>query len=127
MDKGERITVRLSEEDMALLSELVRRGEYKFESDVVNDAIRSFLDTRFSEAEKEKVLEDRSRIKHLDLNDFISGEEDADKILVNVIARGLESERKEDRCRRRSSSVSADTGAGVSRPMPASNPRSLCS
>ncbi len=95
MGTEERIVVRLSADQLILLSELVRKGKYSSESDAVKDAVAILLKSFFTQEDVEKILAARSAETSLDLDDFTSNESPANEILLNVIAKGLESERKD--------------------------------
>lgn len=85
----------MSADQLVLLSELVRMGRYSSESDAVKDAVAALLKSFFTPDDAEKVLTARSAERSLDLDDFTSNDSPANEILFNVIAKGLESERKD--------------------------------
>ncbi len=95
MGTEERIVVRLSADQLVLLSELVRLGKYSSESDAVKDAVATLLKSFFTQEDAEKILAVRSAERSLNLDDFTSNDSPANEILLNVIAKGLESERKD--------------------------------
>ena len=96
MDGEERLSVRLSSEDIILLNELVYRHRYGSLAEAVSDAVRSLIDREFTPEEKESLLSKAESRRDLDINDFTSDGADAEEVLKNVIVRGMESERKED-------------------------------
>lgn len=96
MTQEERIVVRLSSEDLIFLSELVFRGKYVSESEAVRDAVRTLIDSHFSQDEKDSLLLKNEQRKSLDISDFAAEGKEAQKVLENVIKRGLESERGEN-------------------------------
>ena len=96
MDGEERLSVRLSSDDILLLNELVYRHRYRSPAEAVSDAVRSLIDREFTPEEKERILFKAESRRDLDINDFTSDGADAEEVLKNVIVRGMESERKED-------------------------------
>ena len=96
MDGEERLSVRLSSEDIILLNELVYRRRYGSPAEAVSGAVRSLIDREFTPEEKERILSKAESRRDLDINDFTSDGADAEEVLKNVIVRGMESERKED-------------------------------
>ena len=96
MDGEERLSVRLSSEDIILLNELVYRRKYQSPSEAVMAAVRALLDGEFSPEEKEAILAKAEARRELDINDFTSDDTDAEEVLKNVIVRGMESERRDD-------------------------------
>jgi Arc/MetJ-type ribon-helix-helix transcriptional regulator len=96
MDNEERVIVRLSSDDLLLLSELVNRHDYASEAEAVRAAVESLLESRFSPEQRAEVLERLRARSELDLNDFTADGTDAGKVLTDVIAKGLESDRKDE-------------------------------
>ena len=96
MDNEERVIVRLSSDDLLLLSELVNRHDYASEAEAVRAAVKSLLESSFSPEQRAEVLERLRARSELDLNDFTADGTDAGKVLTDVIAKGLESDRKDE-------------------------------
>ncbi len=96
MDNEERVIVRLSSDDLLLLSELVNRHDYVSEAEAVRAAVESLLESSFSPEQRAEVLERLRARSELDLNDFTADGTDAGKVLTDVIAKGLESDRKDE-------------------------------
>ena len=96
MENEERVIVRLSSDELLLLSELVNRHEFGSPADAVRSAVASLLESRFSPEERAEVLERLRARAELDLNDFTADGTDAGKVLTDVIAKGLETDRKDD-------------------------------
>ena len=96
MDNEERVIVRLSSDDLLLLSELVNRHDYVSEAEAVRAAVESLLESSFSPEQRAEVLERLRARSELDLNDFTADGIDAGKVLTDVIAKGLESDRKDE-------------------------------
>lgn len=94
MDREERVFVRLSANQLTLLSELVRQGKYQNEAAAVKDAVSTLIRAHFTDEEAETVIVNRSK-QILNLDDFTSNDSPADEILYDVIVRGLKSDRKE--------------------------------
>ncbi len=92
MDGEERITIRLPSDDLALLEELVLRGDYPNEAEAVRAAVRTLIEGSLSAEEKAEALEKAARRRELDIKDFTSDGTDGEEVLKNVIARGLDSE-----------------------------------
>ncbi len=90
MDGEERVTVRLPSDDLALLEELVLRGEFPSETEAVRAAVRELIDSRLSDAEKAEALDRAARRSELDLKDFTADGTDGERILKNVITSGSE-------------------------------------
>ena len=84
--------MRLSSDDLLLLSELVNRHDYASEA----EAVRALLESSFSPEQRAEVLERLRARSELDLNDFTADGTDAGKVLTDVIAKGLESDRKDE-------------------------------
>lgn len=91
MDEEERLSVRLSSDDILLLKELVYLGRFPSEADAVKVAIHSFLDSCFSADEKQALLEKARSRRTLDLSAFTSNGSDANATLSKVIGKGLNS------------------------------------
>ena len=96
MENEERVIVRLSSDDLLLLSELVNRHDYVSEAEAVRAAVESLLESSFSPEQRAEVLERLRARSELDLNDFTADGTDAGKVLTDVIAKGLESDRKDE-------------------------------
>ena len=96
MENEERVIVRLSSDDLLLLSELVNRHDYASEAEAVRAAGESLLESSFSPEQRAEVLERLRARSELDLNDFTADGTDAGKVLTDVIAKGLESDRKDE-------------------------------
>lgn len=88
--------MRLSSDDLLLLSELVNRHDYVSEAEAVRAAVESLLESSFSPEQRAEVLERLRARSELDLNDFTADGTDAGKVLTDVIAKGLESDRKDE-------------------------------
>lgn len=96
MSDEERLSVRLSSDDILILKELVYRKEFDTESDAVREAIRLLIDSRFTKEELEKILSEAKSRADVDISMFIKDGSDAGQILGRVIERGLGSDREDD-------------------------------
>lgn len=90
MTDGERLTVRLSSDEITLLKELVYRNEFETEADAVHHAIHQLLESRIPAGEWEEILAIAKSRPAVDINMFIKGDADASLILSKVIERGLD-------------------------------------
>lgn len=95
MGGEERLSVRLPSDAVILLSELVSRKQYSNEAAAVRDAVRIFLESKFTDAEMSEIISSFKSKPVYNLNDFTSDAEDVSAVLGNVIDRGLSSERKD--------------------------------
>ena len=66
------------------------------EAEAVRAAVESLLESSFSPEQRAEVLERLRARSELDLNDFTADGTDAGKVLTDVIAKGLESDRKDE-------------------------------
>ncbi len=94
MEGEEKLTFRLSSEDLALIEEMVLRHEYPSEAEAVREAVRAFIDGRFTDSEKADVLDKAARRRMLSLNEFTADGTDGEEILRNVITGGSAQEER---------------------------------
>lgn len=87
MEGEERLTVRLSSEDVLLLNELVGKRVYENCTEAVREAVKRLLDDSFTPEEKAEILVKAESRRSLEPNDFTSDGADAEDILKNVITR----------------------------------------
>ncbi|MGI5965163.1 MAG: ribbon-helix-helix domain-containing protein [Candidatus Methanomethylophilaceae archaeon] len=71
MESVERVTVRLSSQTVALLKTLVDDGEYQNLSDVVRDAIDSFISARFTPENIAKITVDLPKKRATELEELV--------------------------------------------------------
>lgn len=71
MISTERVAVRLSPETLAVLEELVDKGEFQSVADAVGSAVQSLISSRFSPEEAEAIARSRSERESVDMGDLI--------------------------------------------------------
>lgn len=71
MEPTERVTVRLNSETVVLLKALVDSGEYQNLSDVVRDAIDSFVSARFTPENIAKITVDLPKKRATELEELV--------------------------------------------------------
>jgi len=72
MNPTERITVRLPSETAEMIQKLVDSGEYSSVSDVIREALESFLSIRFPSGGANKVIVELPRSKVMELETLIN-------------------------------------------------------
>lgn len=87
MEGEERLTVRLSSEDVLLLNELVGKRVYENCTEAVRKAVKRLLDESFTPEEKAEIIAKAESRRSLEPNDFTSDGTDAEEVLKNVITR----------------------------------------
>lgn len=80
----------MSSDSLALLEELVSRGEFGSETEAVRKAVEDLIDSHILAEEKAHILEKVAKRSQLSIKDFTSDGSDGEEVLKNVIARGLE-------------------------------------
>ncbi|AGI47060.1 hypothetical protein TALC_00045 [Thermoplasmatales archaeon BRNA1] len=96
MEGDERVTVRLSREDVDLLLFVASREQgFDSASDVVRRVVEDYLSERFTPEERAKALEDAERRRAADPNRFTADGEDAQRILTEVISKGMDDGKEE--------------------------------
>jgi len=76
MDPTEKITVRLTQDTMAVLQALVDRGDYDSLAESVSDAIQKMIESKFSPKELSRIQKEGIRENPIDMESLLT---DGDK------------------------------------------------
>lgn len=94
MGDNQRLVIRVPEETVALLSELVRRHQYPDQATAVQAAIVAFIDARLTSAEQQAILEEAQRRQDVPLQQLTSNGSDPKKIITDAVADSLRDQRE---------------------------------
>lgn len=94
MGDNQRLVIRVPEETVVMLSELVRRRQFTDPAAAAEAAIAALINARLTPAEQQAVLEEARRRQEVPLQQLTSNGADPQKVITDAVANSLRDERE---------------------------------